>query len=1003
MFNKKWLLIPMLLIFLLTFSIINGYAFYSFTQQSGENYFVGTADKSDALEDCNENRMILDAFGQLLGHSKYNTTYPADGDTTVGTIQIPEAGLKFDNDPVNNDIAAYVGGEMSWQTKAELGLDLSLYYLKTDINTLSKVEAIYGKDITDSDELATALTDYYLKTAIDTQGEMETIWGVTLLNDITGESIGDLFDVDLTDIADGKILKYNSTTSKFECEDDTGGGNVSTSGTPVQYDYARFVNSTDIEGRSYAETKTDLDVDDLENITNAMDSAGIVTGGVVSEGTNAGTFKVTAITEAYLRTSASATAPLVSVTLAEQDNQTITAADTTYFVVFTYGTPCTITLSETAPNGYNAIPLGKVMKDGSDNVHYIDGGFRFGDGVRKLHQRAKTLRALELESGSAIEYSGTNNFTMEAGIVYGGLNIFSLTVYNSATTQFTYVYDDGGTGWTEVGSNVIDFAHYDDGDGTLGNVGVARYGVHYVYRHVDDGDVYVVYGTGSYTLAEAEVQAIIPPTVPAHLADFGCQIGTIIAPQAGGTFTSVIMVTSQFFSGTEVVNHNNLGGLQGGTAGEEYHLTEAEHTIAIIKKKFDATQAPTVNNDIDEGYEVGSRWVDVTNDKEYVCLDNTDGAAVWTETTGAGGGASTFTGLTDTPSAYTDAGNKLVAVNSGATALEFITDNKVTQTIQDYTIYCNASTGNDTTGDGTSGTPYATIQKAIDSLPTIIAHDVVIAVGADETITSTISFAGHYCAKSLTLKAMDTSDNDLYATGTATSGSSTTLQDTSKSWATDEWNGGWVCIIQGTGVGEVRAITDTTSDTITIASGTTPDSTSLYIIVKVVITGNSLDTGLSGLVDILNIYGFKWSTFSSSIISSNKIPGTGHKSLTIKYNLFDGASGSIYLNGYHSSEVRNNFIKVPSGQYGLTAAYFSSISPRYNCFIANTSGQGYGVYVTGMSSAFMHASQDNTFINLLTGIIVSGNGMVQQGIGQTFSGCTTDYSPSGTSDASYIN
>jgi len=33
------------------------------------------------------------------------------------------------------------------------------------------------------------------------------------------------------------------------------------------------------------------------------------------------------------------------------------------------------------------------MKDGSDNVHYIDGGFRFGDGVRKLHQRAKTLRA----------------------------------------------------------------------------------------------------------------------------------------------------------------------------------------------------------------------------------------------------------------------------------------------------------------------------------------------------------------------------------------------------------------------------------------------------------------------------------------------------------------------------------------------------------------------------------------------------------------------------------
>lgn len=62
-------------------------------------------------------------------------------------------------------------------------------------------------------------------------------------------------------------------------------------------------------------------------------------------------------------------------------------------------------------------------------------------------------------------------------------------------------------------------------------------------------------------------------------------------------------------------------------------------TIAAPKVKLDATVAPTVNNDIDEGYTVGSRWVDVTADKEYVCLDNTDGAAVWTETTGAGGGA----------------------------------------------------------------------------------------------------------------------------------------------------------------------------------------------------------------------------------------------------------------------------------------------------------------------------------------------------------------------------
>jgi len=50
---------------------------------------------------------------------------------------------------------------------------------------------------------------------------------------------------------------------------------------------------------------------------------------------------------------------------------------------------------------------------------------------------------------------------------------------------------------------------------------------------------------------------------------------------------------------------------------------------------LNAGAPPTVNDDITLGYTVGSRWIDTTNDKEYVCLDNTNGAAVWAETTGA--------------------------------------------------------------------------------------------------------------------------------------------------------------------------------------------------------------------------------------------------------------------------------------------------------------------------------------------------------------------------------
>lgn len=47
------------------------------------------------------------------------------------------------------------------------------------------------------------------------------------LEDITGESIGDLSDVDLTDNANGKILQFNSSTGNFESETLSGGGDMS--------------------------------------------------------------------------------------------------------------------------------------------------------------------------------------------------------------------------------------------------------------------------------------------------------------------------------------------------------------------------------------------------------------------------------------------------------------------------------------------------------------------------------------------------------------------------------------------------------------------------------------------------------------------------------------------------------------------------------------------------------------------------------------------------------
>lgn len=48
-----------------------------------------------------------------------------------------------------------------------------------------------------------------------------------------------------------------------------------------------------------------------------------------------------------------------------------------------------------------------------------------------------------------------------------------------------------------------------------------------------------------------------------------------------------------------------------------------------LKHNYAANAAPTVNDDSGAGYAVGSRWIDVTNDEAYVCVDAAVGAAIW--------------------------------------------------------------------------------------------------------------------------------------------------------------------------------------------------------------------------------------------------------------------------------------------------------------------------------------------------------------------------------------
>jgi hypothetical protein len=538
----------------------------------------------------------------------------------------------------------------------------------------------------------------------------------------------------------------------------------------------------------------------VDDINAAANSPMVVTDGLVTEGTSAGTFQVSALT-ALLRSTNSETGTLTWVSKTLEDNIAITAADTTYYVVLNYngGTP-SVSLSTTNPydSDYRNIPIGRVRKNTSNDVYTISRCFHLNDGVEKTHCMAGTIRGVVLASGSAIAYSGTNNFTMEAGNFYFGINRYPESAYDSAVTTFIPVYGDGIGGFTEgTPRNTIDYTHYDDGDGTLGELGVAKYGNHWVYRHLDEGDVYVVYGLGNFNLAAAESEQ--PPPAPAHLTEFGTLIGRITAPQAGGSFTNISMVTDTTFTGTAVSDHGSMSGL-GDDDHTQYVLADGSRDITVAdddNESFTINQNDVTNNPealiisntgsgdsiqintdeftVDQNGNTRIR----TGDGPYLRLENsthedTDGGREsHLEFKGeqSGGELSTLARITGQHDGAVDdeKGALVFKVNDGndsdtpterfkiesdgtlnvagttdyetlVTADDDIPNKKYVDdsipgggltVISSNTTYYIATDGNDTTGDGSSGTPWLTIAKTVDYLKDKwVNNDVTVTIQA---------------------------------------------------------------------------------------------------------------------------------------------------------------------------------------------------------------------------------------------------------------------------------
>ena len=147
-----------------------------------------------------------------------------------------------------------------------------------------------GGEFVDSDNhlmSAAAINDRFAQINASTTGNAATATALATARNIAGVSFDGTADISLNNNAITNGAGYTTNT-----------GTVDTTGTPVANDFAKFTDANTIEGRSIAEVKSDLSLNNVENtaISTFAGTSNITTVGTIGTGTWQGT----AIASAYL-------------------------------------------------------------------------------------------------------------------------------------------------------------------------------------------------------------------------------------------------------------------------------------------------------------------------------------------------------------------------------------------------------------------------------------------------------------------------------------------------------------------------------------------------------------------------------------------------------------------------------------------------------------------------------------------------------------------------------
>jgi len=198
------------------------------------------------------------------------------------------------------------------------------------------------------------------------------------------------------------------------------------------------------------------------------------------------------------------------------------------------------------------------------------------------------VRGIQKASGGVLTLSSYKPVISDALLFFMSVPVNLPGIDCTASDTFSRVYRNGSGGHTyESLQTTIPYTKYDNGSGTLGTLSNNKWGNYWLYGILDGVESIweMVYGTLEYD-TQADAMNALPPT------DLPVEIGSLstsalffqISYRGDGLFysiTDLLQTASKAVS--SAIIHNELGGLQGGTDNEYFHLTQAEYDNLTIR------------------------------------------------------------------------------------------------------------------------------------------------------------------------------------------------------------------------------------------------------------------------------------------------------------------------------------------------------------------------------------------------------------------------------------